>query len=207
MTKEPDSTLDALRKGLALAPDQIKTNLVTPVFVPSSFFSLGNWVGPYLELRAKEIGLTWSVMLPNQTMRYVDRDLAQYWEQSGLDWKRIALRNLSEHSNQNPGTHEFRRANGERYAVAMMHEDGIGPSRLLLRDQLSHVFPNGYRVALPEMSCALAFMRDLEPSEFAQIRELIDRCFEKGTRPLAPGIYDPDDLLPVANKLNFSTSG
>jgi ribosome modulation factor len=38
----------------------------------------------------------------------------------------------------------------------MMHPDGWGPSRLLLREELEKAFPEGYRAAIPEMSCGLA---------------------------------------------------
>jgi hypothetical protein len=133
-------------------------------------------------------------------MRYVDRGVAHYWDDRGTDWKAVALRNLAEHTNQNPGTHEYQRVDGTRYAIAMMHEDGIGPSRLLLRDHLSQIFPKGYRVALPEMSCGLAFARDLERSEEAKLQDTIDRCYGKGSRPLAHKIYDPEDLLPASDE-------
>jgi hypothetical protein len=79
----------------------------------------------------------------------------------------------------------------------MMHPDGIGPSRLLSRDRLAKLFPLGYRVALPEMGCAFAFSVDVDASEMAKLRRLIENCFRDGTRPLAPGIYMPDDLLPA----------
>jgi hypothetical protein len=188
--------LRQLRKGLELPPGQLDTTRIAPVFVPAAFFAAGNWCGPHARLRAPEIGLTWAVLLPDQTMRYVDFGMKEHWDALGLDWKALALQNLAEHSGDTLGTHALRRSNGEVYGVGLMHPDGIGPSRLLLRDQLARLFPGGYQVALPEMSCAFAFSVELERNEMATVQQLVADCFQKGTRPLAPGIHAPEDLLP-----------
>ncbi len=83
----------------------------------------------------------------------------------------------------------------------MMHQDGIGPSRILLRDRLESLFPEGYRVAVPEMSCALAFSKELDGFELATIQNTVAGCFQTGTRPLAPGLFDSEDLLPEIGNL------
>ena len=166
------------------------------MLVPAAFFAVGNWPGPHARLRAGDIGLTWAVVLTGQAMRYVDFEMQEHWDALGIDWKALALRNLAEHSGDRPGTHALRRDDGEVYGVVFMHPDGLGPSRLLLRDQLSAFFSGGYQVALPEMSCALAFSVGLEKKELATVQDLVDNCYQNGTRPLAPGIYAPEDLLP-----------
>ena len=196
---DAETQLRTICKGLDLTPDQLDIDSLVPLFVPSSFFAAGNWPGPYERLRAREIGLAWSVLLPDQSMRYVDHAVAQYWAGRGTDWKERALRNLAKFSGESPATHAFRRVTGEIYAVAMMHSDGIGPSRLLLRDQLASLFPLGYRVALPEMSCAFALSGDLDDDEKSRLRRLVEDCYQNGTRPLAVGMYTPEDLLPVVS--------
>jgi hypothetical protein len=196
MSMDAETQLRTIREGLHLPPEELDTDNLIPLFVPASFFTAGNWPGPYERLRAREIGLTWSVLLPNQTMRYVDHAAAQYWAGKRIDWKGLALRNLAKLSGETPGTHAFRRTSGEIYALAMMQADGVGPSRLLLHDQLAFLFSQGYRVALPEMSCAFALSENLDDSEMSQLRGLIESCYRNGTRPLAVGIYSPDDLLP-----------
>ena len=187
-----------MRASLAMRPEEIDTSKLVPVFVPASFFALGNWPGPYVRLRARDLGLTWSVLLPDQTMRYVDLPMKERWEAENIDWRALALRNLAEHSGDTPGTHALRRANGQVYAVAFMHPDGLGPSRLLLRDQLSAFFAEGYRVALPEMSCAFALSSRLDKHELATLEHLIGECYRNGTRPLVPSIYAATDLLEEA---------
>ena len=78
-----------------------------------------------------------------------------------------------------------------------MNSDGFGPSRLLLRDQLDAKFSGGYSVAMPEMSCGIAFSVGLEREEFENIQNVIQNCYQGGSRPLSPSIYAPEDLLPL----------
>lgn len=196
MTDMP-SQLDSIRKGLATSPKDLDTSELLPMFVPSAFLSLGNWPGPYTRLRAPDIALTWVVLTPNDTMLYVNRDAAAYWDEEGLDWRGLALRNLQERTEENPGSHGLRRADGALYALVMMQPDAMGPSRLLLRDRLSNIFASGYRVALPEMSCALAFSADVDAAEMKKLQGMVDNCYRDGTRPLANGVFNADDLLPA----------
>ena len=185
-----------MRKGLDLRPDEVDLKMIVPIFTPAAFFAKGNWLGPYDRLRAPDIGLTWTLLLPDQTMRYVDIAMAGHWDGLGIDWKAMALQNLAEHTGGRPFTHGVCRPGGELYSVAFMHPDGMGPSRLLFRAAISAIFPGGYRIALPEMSCALAFSADVDEKERATVEGVISGCYQKGTRPLSPAIYEPDDLLP-----------
>src|SRR5512143_1147999 len=118
---DEERQLRSIREGLKLRPEQVETSKVAPLFVPMTFFAAGNWPGPYTRLRAKEVGLTWSVLLPDNTMLYVNHEMARYWDAQGVGWQQLALRNLADHSTDNPGTHEYRRTTGELYAIAMMH--------------------------------------------------------------------------------------
>jgi hypothetical protein len=193
-----EGQLGRLRQNLDLRPDEIDISGLLPIFVPSSFCAVGNWVGPFSRLRAAEIGLTWSVLFPNQTMRYVDSNLQEFWEAQGLDWKTRAMDNLGDRTNSQPaGIRQMRKPTGELSVIAFMFVDGYGPSRLLFRGGLSERFPQGYRVALPEMSSGFAFAKDLAGPDLETTLSLIDRCYRKGTRPLSPVVYDPDDLLPL----------
>ncbi len=193
--------LGQLRADLDLRPDQIDLTELLPILVPSAFFVHGNWVGPFSRLRAPEIGLTWSVAMPNQTMRYVDHEMKRHWEAQQLDWKTLAMHNLSRLTNENPGgVRERRSPANEPCSIVFMFEDGYGPSRLLFREGLAQRFPAGYRVAMPEMSCGIAYAKDLPEDELAIVQGVIDHCYRNGTRPFVPGSYDPDDLLPVEDE-------
>ncbi len=76
-----------------------------------------------------------------------------------------------------------------------MHPDGWGPSRLLLRDSLAKAFPEGYRVAIPEMSCGVAISKRLDADEERVVNDLVAKCFQEGTRPLAPDIFEAEEIL------------
>ena len=92
-------------------------------------------------------------------------------------------------------THRLTRPNGKLFAVAMLHTDGWGPFRLLLDGAPQKIFPQGYRVAIPEMSCGLAISRQLEGPEQTTIEDIGAKCFGDGSRPRARGIFDPEELL------------
>jgi len=197
MQMSVESQMSQIMQGLGLQPEQIDTAHLLPIFVPASFFDSGNWPGPYTRLRAPDIGLTWAVLLPDQTMRYVDDDMLQYWELCRVDWKAIAMRNLDDQTKGQPGVGQLQSDSGKLLALTFMFEDGLGPSRLLFRSKLTEQFPGGYRVAIPEMSCGVAFAKDLSGPNLAEIEDMISKCYQNGERPLAAGVYDPDDLLPV----------
>ncbi len=130
-------------------------------------------------------------------MRYVNFEMKKLWESRQVDWKALAKRNLSNLTNNKPGVREMRSAKGELCSIAFLFEDGLGPSRLIFREGLAERFPAGYRVAMPEMSCGLAFAKDLQGPDLATVQGLIDHCHKNGTRRFVPGSYDPDDLLIV----------
>jgi hypothetical protein len=184
-----------LRDGSALGPDDLDIGSLMPVFVPSSFVEDGAWRGPYELLRAAGIALAWAVILPGDTIRYVLDDMQRHWEEQGIDWKARALQNLRDLSPEPPGTGALFRDNGDIWLISLMHADGLGPSRLLLADQLERVFPRGYRVALPERSRAFAFSVELDLEDADMVDTLIQRSYSSGDRPLSPGIFEPEDLL------------
>lgn len=190
-----DEQLEQMRRSLQLRPDEVRMNDLFPVFVPDAFFQFGNWPGPYERLRIQGLDLTWAIERPAQTMLYVTPQLEQHWNSKGLDWRGIALANVRQKSERRPWTHEFHREAGGLYAVAMMHEDGYGPSRLLLRELFEGLFPGGYRIALPEMSVGYAMSAALPPDEEAKMQDLVQQNFVTGTRPLVPGIFPSEELM------------
>ena len=117
-------------------------------------------------------------------------------ESEKVDWKRCAFENLRA-ATQKLFTHEFGRKTGPGlFLGAMMHPDGWGPWRLLLRDSLAEAFPEGYRVAIPEMSCGVAISKRLDSDEARVVKDLVSKCFQGGNRPLVPDIFEADEILP-----------
>ena len=183
--------------GLKLSPAELDTRELLPVFLPASFFDGGKWPGPHTRLRTGSIGLAWAIRLPGNNLRYVNHAMQAMWEAKGVDWKTLAMNNLSRYTENLPGPRTLRRVDGVVFAVAFLYDDGLGPSRLLFRGTLSQMFPQGYRVAIPERSCGFAFASDLSREEQSQVEGVIHHCYHHGTRPFAADILAADDLLPV----------
>jgi hypothetical protein len=184
----------SLQTGLAIQPADLDIRKLFPLFAPASFFSTGGWPGPFVLPAAQGVGITWGLDLGEGGRRYVDRGMGAHWQELGVDWKAAALSNLSQASTERLYTHGLRRTNGELFAVAMLHPDGWGPSRLLLTEELRGLFPEGYRVAIPEMSCGLALSRNLEDAEAATVRDIVAKCFGEGNRPLVRAIFEPEEI-------------
>jgi hypothetical protein len=182
--------LAELRAALSLGLSLVDRSDLVPILVPAAFIQAGEWPGPHEPSGVPGVCLTWAVLTPAQTMRYVDRAMAEYWESNGIPWRTEALGNLRARSRGEVWTHEFRREDGTPFGVAMMHADGVGPSRLLLHEALQELFPEEYLIALPEMSCGLALSRKATGAESSQLRELADTCFRNGTRPLVRGFHE-----------------
>jgi hypothetical protein len=168
---------------------------VLPVFIPSAFVESGAWPGPYATLRTREVALAWAFLMPDDAIRYVLHDMQREWEARGIDWKTCAVENLRQRSSEPLATGALLRENGEIWLISLMHPDGLGPSRLLLTEELERLFPKGYRVALPERSRGFAFASDLDLEDADTIDNLVQKCYRRGDRPLSSGIFWPNELL------------
>jgi hypothetical protein len=197
MPVDLESQLRQVMAARDLRPDQIDTSALLPVFVPAEFVASGRWCGPHIRLRSPQLGMTWAVMQPGNVMAYVTFEMQAFWDGEEMDWKRQAIRNLAAATNDREGARTLCRPDGRPFAIAFMYLDGLGTSRLLLRQGLEEMFPLGYRVALPERSCGFAFSADVSDDESRSVMDIVDRCHRYGTYPLLPGSYQADDLLPA----------
>jgi hypothetical protein len=168
---------------------------VVPVFIPSSFVEAGAWPGPYQTLRAGGLALAWAALMPDDAIQYVQHDAQREWETQGIDWKSCALQNLRERSPEPLGSGALFRDNGETWLISLMHSDGMGPSRLLLTDELERLFPQGYRVALPERNRGFAFAVGLDDIDADTVESLVRGSYSNAERPLSPEIFLPTELL------------
>jgi hypothetical protein len=166
---------------------------VVPLLVPSASVENGAWPGPYEQLGAKGVVLAWGCISRAVTEQHLLHELREQWEAQGVDWKSQALENLRRLGQEPTGV--LFRDDGEVWLVSFMHQDGLGPSRLLLRDYLEQIFPKGYRVAMPERNRGFAFAVDLDSVDADTVENLIHNSYSKGEHPLSPGIFAPDDLL------------
>lgn len=167
---------------------------VVPVFIPASYVESCGWPGPYELLPAKGIALAWAAPMGGDTSAYVLEATQREWESKGIDWRAHALENLKQLSKECLGAGALFRDNGETWLISLVHKDGLGPSRLLLTDQIERIFPRGYLVALPDRNRAFVFRSDLDPDERDIVDSLIEKTYRISDRAMVAGVIEPSDL-------------
>lgn len=183
--------LSDLRNALRKEP---KLDRLFPLIVPSSYLQPGTWDLPFRRLRDPRIFVTWVALHENQTMVYVNRQQMQSWESNKVDVAQIAVSNLRHDTGQYLATREKRSENGKLHWIAMMHQDGLGSSRVLLSRELQAIFPEGYRIAIPERSCGMAISVEAGEDEKSGFLNSVRNCYEKGTTPMLPELLEPQAL-------------
>ena len=171
---------------------------VVPVFIPASFVETCGWPGPYEALPARGIALAWAAPV-GDTAAYVLEATQHEWESKGIDWRARALENLRQLSMDCLSAGALFRENGETWLISLVDSDGLGPSRLLLTEKMERIFPDGYRVALPERTRAFAFRSDLDGEERDIVESLIEKAYRSSERALVTSIFEPCDLLTTAS--------
>jgi hypothetical protein len=169
---------------------------IVPVFVAASLVKEGAWPGPHSILPAGDVALVWAIYRRGRPFEYVNDGWRREWEEQGIYWKARALENLRRVSPHPLATGALLRDEGEPWLISLFDPDGLAPSRVLLRDDLTRLFPAGYRVALPESQRAFAFARDLDPEDADTVESLVRRSYAASQRPLSNKILDPLDLQP-----------
>lgn len=161
-----------------------------PLFAPKAFAETG-WVGPIDALDVEGLDLTWGLVGEGGGLDYFTWAMVEECAAKSLDWRGIASENLGRLAETRPWSHEYKNDNGRMVFVTFLNEDGLGPSRLLVPGLLDQVFPQGYEVAVPELTCAVAVGR-VEGAEDPLAEEFIQSCFKDGTRPVSPKRYPPE---------------
>lgn len=181
--------IDALRADLARHPSERDVAQLVPIVLPLELLQL-SWPGPIVQIGQLPFAAAWAVLGENNRMTYVNDELAAYWEKAGIDWRVRALDNLVRMTGSGTASHQMVDEGGRPFMQAMLHEDGIGPSRLLLPQLFDDALGPGYRVAIPERTCAIAYRADLTPEQKAKVDGAIEHCFLHGTEPMSAKRFD-----------------
>lgn len=163
-----------------------------PMLLPKAFAETGAWVGLTETIDAEGLDLSWGVLTPPNWINYLDREMIAFWEGRGLDWRKAAAANIARLASERPWSGHFTDHAERITIVAFLHEDGLGPSRLTVPGLLDEVFPHGYEVAVPELTCAIAIGRFPDAKEDPRAEQIIQSCFAEGTRPVSPKRYPPE---------------
>lgn len=186
--------VEALKGSVAIPVAELDVDNISPVLVPESFYFDGKWPGPFEMLMAPGLGLTWAVQFEG-VQRYVSRADQEYWDSQGFDWRAKALENNNRVTAAGPYTHEKRDADGRLIWVGAMHIDGLGTIRLLAAEVFQKIFPAGYEVGLPEMSCGIAVSSNASSYEREEVEGMVENCHQMGTRPLITGLHKPEAIF------------
>jgi hypothetical protein len=189
--------LEAVRRALDAGMRASDIENVVPIIVPREYLEDGEWSGPYGFLRSQQLGITWTVLHPDQAMVYVNHERARAWERDAVDWRGRARDNLQRFS-ERLWTHEKRDASGRLFLASMMHEDGLGSSRLLLRERLLAQVGGGYKIGLPDRSCAVIVPLAAGQENLQRAGALVREMFEGATTPMLGELLDPADLEPAS---------
>ena len=120
-----------------------------------------------------------------------------------MDWRSLALGNLAALSQGKAASGEKVDESGEPFVQVLLHEDAMGPSRLLLPRLFEPTFGTDYAVAVPEQTCAVIYRNKLSPSQAADVQGMIMGCFELGTEPMSADRFRPEDFWGLAERLRF----
>ncbi|WP_018061782.1 hypothetical protein [Caulobacter sp. UNC279MFTsu5.1] len=162
-----------------------------PVLIPKAFAATGSWIGPVEALEVDGLDLSWGVRGAANWLDYLNHDMVASWEGQGADWRAAATANLARMAATRPWSGELRDDDGRMILVVFLHDDGLGPSRLMIPGLLDDVFPDGYEVAIPELTCAVAVGR-VAGEEDPRAEQMVQGCFEHGTHPVSPRRYAPE---------------
>lgn len=149
------------------------------------------WPGPIERLGDLPFGVSWAVADPQNCFRYVNLEMSQTWEADGIDWRAVAMKNLTELSKRYPYAGSKNGADGRPFLLSLLNEDSMGPSRLLVPGLFRDLFGDDYTVAIPERTCGIVHRNGLEGEEALLANKLIDECFKVGTEPMSNERFDP----------------
>jgi len=187
-------SIPAVKRALEAGNRRTDIELVFPIIVPRSYFAHRNWPGPYAVIRFASLAMTWTILHPEQTMVYVNHDRAAVWEQEGVAWREQAHVNLQRASAGSLWTHEKRADDGRLLWAAMMHSDGLGSSRLVLRAELAAALNGDYRIGIPDRSCGIVIPVTSGEANMAEVAALVRNMYTGATTPMMSELLSPDDL-------------
>ena len=184
--------VDALEKELVKPPEQRDVATLVPIILPPVCLT-DDWPGPIIPLGGLPFAVAWATVPAPNRFIYLTHEQATHWQDLGIDWRAAAMRNLAEISEGRWWGDKCDEA-GRPFVLALLPDDALGPSRLLLPHFFDDVLGPDYRVAIPEQTCAIAYRTNLAASQQADVEEMIEGCFKHGTEPMSSERFDPAEF-------------
>ena len=167
-----------------------------PLIVPRSYIEGTDWDLPHVSLPNQQFILTWVEY--REAMVYLDRATYNELEASGREWQRQSFDNVRQAA---PFCqHQKENESGKVEWIAFVNdEDTISSSKVLLQPELHLLFPEGYRVAIPDRACGLVISDHCVGEALAQVKQLVENMYAGATTPMVPDLYPAADFgLPTA---------
>jgi hypothetical protein len=176
-------------------PTQFITSMddLLPVVIPTGIVVDNAWPGTFKRWN-EVLSVTWAHFTEPYNTVYLRKSEVQALEVRRVVFEQMALNNLRKRSSEQIWTHVKEEA-GEIHFVALLHEDGLGPSRLLLGDDLRRAFPNGFLFSVPERTCAIVFSKQASPAALESVRVVVSGCFQNGRERVSERIFDQGDIV------------
>jgi len=178
------TALEVLEAGRGVEPADRDLSRVVPIILPLELLTSA-WPGPIVQIGDLPFCAAWATCGEMNTFFYVTEREARFWDDAGIDWRATALANLARISEGRPASGEKLDDDGLPFLKVMLHEDAVGPSRLLLPHLFDEILGADYEVAIPEQTCAIAYRKNLSPNQEADVSGAINGCFEHGTEPMS----------------------
>jgi hypothetical protein len=187
--------LNQMREDLDRDPADFPLADLWPVLIPSPILALPQWVGPRFHFAHLPVSLTWAYLRPEQSMQYLSTSTVAALELRGVPWRATAYRNLCEAFDGQPWTHEFKDEEGFVGAVAMLHNDGLGPSRLICHRKLLGRFPEGFVFFVPERSSAVVLSNKADQAVRQRVEQAVRGCIRSADVPMSDQPHTSQDLI------------
>ncbi len=182
--------LETLRDGLKRPPADHDIAKLYPQIIPLSLLR-PDWPGPIEQLGDLPFSVSWAVADPQNYFRYASWDMTRHWESMDINWRDVAMENLTKLSRDYPYAGTKEGADGQPYLLSLLNHDSMGPSRLLVPNLFEELFGDDYTVAIPERTCGVVHRNDLQGEEAFVANTLIDECFKVGTEPMSDERFNP----------------
>lgn len=177
-------SLEILEAGLGVEPADRDLSRVVPIILPLELLT-SDWPGPIVRIGELPFCAAWATCGEKNTFFYVTEREAQFWDDAGINWRAAAFANLARISVGYPASGEKLDEDGLPFLKILLHEDAVGPSRLLLPHLFDEILGADYEVAIPEQTCAIVYRKNLSSDQEADVHTLINGCYENGTEPMS----------------------
>lgn len=161
-----------------------------PVIVPLAEMDQ-TWEGPIEQIGSLPFALTWAVLSERSSRYYVTHEQIAQLQQLGVNWRVLAMSNLVKRSMDQPHTGVRCDDDGKPFIQVLLHDDALGPSRLLIPEFYRDSFGEAYCVAIPEQTCAVVYRACLSDDEANVVDGVIGQCFRMGTYPASDKRFEP----------------